>query len=354
MHLKSAWLLLLLLLAACAPLPERQEAPLPFAKASPWDALLLEEDGRWFLIASLHGDNALGLWDLEQNKEIGRYEEAGYHPDGLCRWEGERLVLAAEGERQVQLWRLQGGRLVLEKALPAPFAVRDCLAVDLDGDGHKDLVLTPYAGAQVVIWWGAGNFAFPQSQALAAAPTPWHAAVIDWNGDELPDLIWSDWDTGSIRVQLNLGRRRFATRFLQPVSPGSPRQVAAGDIDGDGREDAVAALETGKAARVFYHRGQNVETEDIPAPEWGYSSAAVLKDGTVALGEEGRVILARKGPSGWSLRQLKAGSLPSRLRVGDWNGDGKEDLLVVNSAGPGVNVYFGPLWEKAKALEEKR
>ncbi len=323
---------------------------IPFADASPWDALLVEERGRKYLIASLHGENALGLWDLDLSKELGRYPEAGYHPDGLCPWEGPQLVLAAEGERKVQLWRLEGGRLVLEKALPAPFPVRDVLAEDLDGDSHLDLVLTPYAGAQVVIWWGNGEFEFPASQTLEAAPTSWHVAVIDWNQDNLPDLVWGDWDTGSIRVQVNLGRRRFASEFLQPPSPGSPRQVAAGDVDGDGTQDVVAALETGKAARVFYHRGGTVASEDIPAPDWGYSSAAVLKDGTVALGEEGRVILAKREGGIWQRRQLPAGSLPSRLRVVEVNGDGVEDLLVVNSAGPGVNLHLGPLWENAKPL----
>lgn len=345
-----AWVLVFLL-GACAPLAKREEAKpqIPFADAAPWDALLLEEGGRKYLIASLHGENALGLFDLEQAKELGRYPEAGYHPDGLCLWEGPRLVLAAEGERKVQLWRLENGRLVLEKEQPTPFPVRDVLAWDLDLDGQRDLVLTPYAGSQVVIWWGKGEFEFADST-LEAAPTPWHAAVIDWNRDNLPDLVWSDWDSGSIRVQANLGQRRFASELLQPQSPGSPRQVAVGDVDGDGQEDVVAALETGKAARVFYHRGGAVVSEDIPAPEWGYSSAAVLKDGALALGEEGRVILAKREEGSWQLRQLPARSLPSRLRVVDVNGDGIEDLLVVNSAGPGVNLHLGPLWENAKPL----
>ncbi len=333
-------------------MPGRQAAePVPFADARPWDAVLLKEGGRRFLVASLHGDNALGLWDLDRQLEVGRFAEAGYHPDGLALWHKGQFVLAAEGERKVKLWRLAGGRLRMEKELAAPFPVRDVLASDLDSDGHLDLVLTPYAGAQVVIWWGAGNFAFPQTQSLAAAPTPWHVAQIDWNGDDLPDLVWSDWDAGSIRVQVNLGHRRFETVFLQPPSSGSPRQVAAGDIDGDGSEDVVAALETGRAARVFYHLRDRVATEDIPAPEWGYSSALVLQDGTLVLGEEGRVVLAKRKPTGWRLRQLPAGSLPARLRAMDANDDGEQDLLVVNSAGPGINLYLGPLWPKAKPLE---
>jgi hypothetical protein len=339
------WPLLVLGLCACAS-PPRQEARLPFADTAPWDALVLEEDGRRFLVASLHGENALGLFDLKRQAELARVD-AGYHPDGLCPWEGPSFVLAAEGEHKVKLFRLANAALVLAKELPAPFAVRDCLAQDLDLDGHKDLVLTPYAGSQVVIWWGEGDFAFASAQSLPAAPTPWHVAMIDWNGDALPDLVWSDWDKGSVRVQVNLGQRRFATVFLQPEGPGSPRQVAVGDVDGDGLEEVVAALETGKAARVFYRRG----TEDIPAPDWGYSSALVLKDGTVALGEEGQVILARKGALGWTLRRLPAGSLPSRLRGVEVNGDGREDLMVINSAGPGINLYLGPVWEKAEPLE---
>ncbi len=314
----------------------------------PWDVLYL---GGGYLVAVLHGDNALGLWSLAGGP-ARRFPEVGYHPDAVAPWDAGRFVVAAEGVGEVQLWRLEGGVLVKEKAVSAGFPVRDVLAADLDGDGRRDLVLSPYAGRRVRILWGAGDFRFPESLDLAAAPTPWHPALIDWNHDDLPDLVWSDWDAGSVRVQVNRGGRRFDTVFLQPPSPGSPRQVGVGDVDGDGWDDVVAALETGKAARVFYHRGgERVATEDIPAPRWGYSSAAVTVDGTVILGEEGRVILAHRTAGRWILRRLPAGSLPSRLRLADVNGDGVTDLLVANSAGGGVTLIHGPLWDLAEPLE---
>ncbi len=348
---------IMVLLAACAvqpsqPVPETDRGIRVFGRQyRPWDVLYLPSDGRGFVVAVLHGQNALGLWSLERSIEVELYPQVGYHPDGLAPWRDKCFVVAAEGEREVQLWCLDSDSLVNEKKLEVNFPVRNVLVSDLDGDGNLDLVLAPYSGGKITVLWGEGGFRFSRPQHLTAAPTPWYPTVIDWNHDDLPDLVWSDWDTGSVRVQVNLGRRRFRTVLLQPPGPGSPRQVGVGDVDGDGWDDVVAALETGKAARVFYHRhGRKVETEDIPAPEWGYSSAAVMADGTVILGEEGRVILARRHDNNWELRQLPAGSLPERLRLADVNRDGQADLLVANSAGGGVTLIYGPLWQRAKPL----
>ncbi len=354
-------------LAGCAgpagPVPAQQvkarKAPADFELApgsAPWGGCAVSAGGASSLIAAaLHDRNAAGFWEVEADtvRPINEAFEVGYHPDSVAACDPDTFAVAVEGAGKILF--LRPGRAGVSRIaeIKTPFPTRDLLCPDLDGDGTRDLVLAPYSGAKIAILWGEGGYAFAQPQFLEAAPTPWHPRLVDWNQDGLSDLIWADWDTGSVRLYENQGDRRFELRMLQPPNPLKPRQLGVGDIDLDGRPDAVMALEVGKAARILYNRGEGrpVGIEDVPAPTWGYVSAEVMRDGTLALGEEGRVLLARKIDGKWRFRELAAGSLPSPIILSDLNHDGNEDLIVFNSAGDGVSVHFGPLWEKAVPIE---
>lgn len=97
----------------------------------------------------------------------------------------------------------------------------------------------------------------------------------------------------------------------------------------------------------------SLEVKKIKAPGLGYVSVAVMADGTIALGEEGRVMLLRQTGDGWEKRQIQAFSMPAPLDVADVYGDGHDDLVVYHSSGTdGTLIHFGPLWDKAAPLAE--
>ncbi len=351
-----------------APAGERPEAKDAIAyvevPASPkaWSVTPIG-NGRFALTS--HAASVLETWALGPNREPRRLMQdpgVGFHPDAVraMDWDGDGtldLLVAGEGAGTVQWWKPVGPGLYRKQAeAKVPFPPRDVAMADLDADGHNDLVIGPYSGREVAVYFGTGGFQFEHVR-LEAAPTPSHPALVDWDHDGDLDIVWPDWDKGSIRLARNQGGRTFKTEFLAPATYGlSPRQLSVADLDGDGWEDLLVALETGKAARILYNdHGKGVrETEDIPAPVWGYSWTAVSgtgKDALLALSEEGRIILARREADGWARRQVPAGSLPLDLAFTDLDGDGAEDLLFANSAGKTIGIVFGPLWARAREVE---
>ena len=322
--------------------------------SEPWGGVIIETANGKLLAAALHEDNALGVWKLgldRQAQEVG-IAQVGYHPDAVTYLGDNVVAVAVEGDGLIAFWKVSESAPPIKIGdLRSPFPTRDIVAHDMDQDGHPDLILAPYKGDKVAVLWGQGNSKFSEPQFLQAAPIPWHPRVVDWNGDKRPDLIWSDWDTGSVRLYINEGSRKMKLEMLQNPQLGSPRQTGVGDVNGDGKPDAVMAMSTGKVARVLLNQGSMPpKVEDIPAPAWGYVAAEVLDDGTLVLGEEGRIVLAKKQEGGWSFRQIHAGSLPTPLLVNDLDKDGHQDLVIFHSGGGGITVSYGPLWDQAAPL----
>lgn len=357
------------LLAGCTTSPEQpspqklpkthQEIVLDLAptnalrpSSDPWGGVVIDTPQGKLLAAALHEDNALGVWHISKDRSVREVGivPVGYHPDAVTSLGGNIVAVAVEGASQIAFWHITEATAPSKlKEISTPFPTREVVAYDIDHDGQQDLVLAPYKGEQVAILWGQGNMQFSAPQLLQAAPIPWHPRIVDWNQDGRPDLIWSDWDTGSVRLHLNEGERKFKLEMLQPAQIGAPRQTGVGDINRDGKPDAVMAMSAGKKARVLLNQGANPPVvEDIPAPAWGYVAAEVLNDGTLVLAEEQRIILARKEQGKWNYRQLPTGSLPTPILINDIDSDNQQDIVVFHSAGGGISLSYGPLWDHAQ------
>lgn len=280
----------------------------------------------------------------------------GYHP-GMARavdWNGDGrqdLILAAEGRIEVQYWKNSDTGLHLEATFKVPSPPVGIVVEDLDHDGLWDLVLGPYSGSSVYILWGKAKFKF-EIQVLKAAPTPTYVHVADWNSDGWKDILWSEWDTGPVKLALNLKKRHFDQRVLRfrPDMLDAPRSITTADLDGDGALDAIVPLETGLGALILYGDGKDFvrDIERIPAPDWGFRWATAVSErpdrpAMMALAEEGRIYVYTRKPEGsWYIKELSAGSVPLDLSFVDLDQDGYLDLIFINQAGSSAGIYYGP------------
>lgn len=329
---------------------------------APWSASAIVTPAGETLIAAIsHRENYLEIWQLTPDRTLVRIDQnsaTDYHPDSV-RWASPtELYVAAEGTSKIQRWSFRDKKLQLLQNMPADHPPIALTLGDIDQDGQLDILSGPYAGKTLTVLWGKGEGQF-RTEYLKGDFVPQYARIVDWNRDGKLDIVWSEYDAGSIRYARNLGQQKFELSLLQQAGPGKTRQLDAGDLDNDGYPDLAVALEAGKAARLLFNDGKGGvrNTLEIPAPLYGYSAVKIGHENgqpLLALSENGRVVLARprdgKPLEAWERRGLAAGALPLDMQFIDLDRDGHLDLLVANSADTSVQLIFGPLWENAKPI----
>ncbi len=246
----------------------------------------------------------------------------------------------------VTLDRLEGAATVdtppigiaAELVLPVPphSAFCDPLIAVRRSDGTGDDLLLIGAG----IWLRANPGGWEVESFPGLPPEPvWAAAVVDWNRDQVPDLLLA----GREGVRWLPGPRWEGPGTLlwrAPVPIRHPQSLAASDYDGDGDIDLFLTQ-----YKLPYQGGQ------FPTP---FHDA---NDGFESF------LLRNEGPAGLRDFTLGAGLAGKRRRrtysasFADWNGDGQPDLIV-NSDFAGVDLFLnqgnGTFSDETRSLGDAR
>ena len=165
----------------------------------------------------------------------------------------------------------------------------------------------------VVTYIGKGTFSTSSLAAAINLPSgnaPIGVKIVDLDGDGKPDLLVPNYTDSTISVYRNISTNgvltlgSFAPAVNFAVGP-QPRQVAVGEIDGDGKRDVVVANNGGTSVSIF----RNISTPGA----FTTNSFAARVDFTT-------------------------GANPHHLALVDLNGDGKLDLAIGNSGGNTLSI----------------
>jgi len=264
-----------------------------------------------------HLDLAIGTESGAVSIFIGNGDGTFQPPQGFAT-QGYFLAVADfNGDGYLDIAAAGGGVFILLGKGDATFQAAPVYAVDFEiisavvmgdfnGDGIPDLAVANSLGlGTVLILLGKGDGTFQPAQRYPAGFHPTALVVADFNGDGISDLAVLTRDSPSA-VQIWFGNGDGTFQVGPSYAVGKyAASLAAGDFNGDGAPDLVVA-NTG----IFF---------DF--------------DPTVS------VLLNRGDGTFQSAQSYAVGAYPSAVAVGDFNGDGHVDLVVILGGGPSSNTY---------------
>jgi hypothetical protein len=233
---------------------------------------------------------------------------------------------------------------ILPPACPGASNPNSIVLADLNRDGKLDAVAGANNCSQLFVLVNTGStgssdpyaanatFANPMSYTIGANCVA--EGVADMNGDLSPDVVVSNnggvGGTAVISILFGNGDGFLGTA---PCSAGcgkgtrlditgvgqSPQGVVLGDVNGDSYTDIVVVDDAHSATdgvKIFLGNGLGCfGVPASPAPTCGT----------------------------WAPVTLVPGTLPRGIGMGDVTGDGKPDLYVANTVGPGVTLFENTL-----------
>ena len=258
-----------------------------------------------------------------------------------------RLDVARMGFRSsaLQVFRGRGdGTFESPATTGLPFPLSTIEVADLDRDGRADLLGDGYQRGSVLVArsLGAGGFAI----STLDSPPDFIAgvAIADVDGDGVPDVLRSSSSDGRVWMYRGSGDGSFGAPT--PTDVGRiPGRLLVSDIDGDSDPDLIVLGATwGLAVRNVAGRltGQTA----VPAPDYAHGIAAADFNGDgladIAISTDRGVTLLPGSAAGGSGAPIDTAVGPLDLRVvtGDFDGDGRPDLLAVASS---IVYGYGPV-----------
>jgi hypothetical protein len=218
--------------------------------------------------------------------------------------------------------------------------------VDLDRDGHLDVVATCPSGQCMAVLYGAGDGTFPHGERPPMDGYPLTIAIGALDGDAWPDAVVGYEFHPDLTVLRNDGAGHLLADDTITLPNSGGLAVALGDPNADGRLDAVVGNFMKSWMLAGTGNGAFAAPVELP-PFMGHSVGVrslivvdIDEDGIDDVVADGMIVWLSKGSFGFDPPQGYAADWGDPIAA-DVNGDG--DLDLVSGATPGAYLYFATI-----------
>lgn len=226
---------------------------------------------------------------------------------------------------------------------------------DFNGDGVTDLATVNLLSDDVSLHFGVGDGTFNTEQILSG-PQPHSVTTGDFNGDGIVDLAIACRLVNQVSVLLGSGDGSFAPEQSYPTGD-DPISIATGDINNDGVVDLITGDNNGDSGGLFdnmsvllgagdgsFGAPQFFQTGEVPqslvAGDFnndGRTDLVVSNGGT----DDVWVRFGSENGFTYEVPHFPTGNNPKSVTTGDFNGDGIKDLATANQTSDDVSVLLG-------------
>ncbi|PIF29864.1 gliding motility-associated-like protein [Flavobacterium sp. 9] len=234
------------------------------------------------------------------------------------------------------------------------------VAHDFDGDGKSDIITGNFNSNSISVFRntssGIGNIGFTAKTDLAVGTGPNGVSVGDFDGDNKMDVAVSLFNGQSVSVFRNIsttGIISFDNYISFPVT-SSAYNVVVGDLNNDGKPDIACANNT---VSVLNNTSSGIGNINF-GPKVDFSTVDNIIDLDIGdLDGDGKLdLVATKANGGFvsvlrnttvgtgstvtfaSKTDFAANPIVRRIKIGDLDGDGKDDIITANRTGNSISI----------------
>jgi hypothetical protein len=231
----------------------------------------------------------------------------------------------------------------------------ECIAIgDFNNDGNQDFAAANYQETFVSIRLGNGSGGFTTVTDVSVGTQQRAIAIGDFNGDGNQDFATANSNANTVSIRLGNGSGGFTV--MPNVAVGTnPRTIAIGDFNMDGKQDIVTANSGASSVSIRLGDGTgafsgttNLSTGSNHLPisvSIGDFNGDTRQDLAIVIGFTNTndiLIWMGDGMGGFiAMPSVVVNTNPTSVTIGDLDGDGDQDLAVVNRINSNVSIHLG-------------